>query len=57
MSVQVKITHQYGQRRIFPVNGQAKIFAEIAGQKTLSEKHIELIKELGFDIEVIPEVL
>lgn len=57
MSVQVRISNQYGNRRIFPVNAQAKIFAEIAGQKTLSDNHIKLIKELGFDVEVIPEVL
>ena len=46
--IKVKITENYGQRRIVPVDKPGKVLAKIAGTKTLTPETIELAKMLGF---------
>ncbi len=48
----VQIKQIYGTERIYPVNAQAKLFAEIACQVTLRRSDLEKIKLLGYRIEV-----
>jgi hypothetical protein len=55
--VQVSIRHVYGNRLIYPVNEQAKLFAKIAGSKTLTVAVLDTIKELGYDIQIVQEAL
>lgn len=48
----IQIKSVYGNTLIYPMNEQAKLFASIAGQKTLSKDHVEKIKQLGYSVEV-----
>lgn len=53
MKIQVEIKTVYGNSLIYPVCNQAKLFAKLAGnQKTLTRENIDLIKELGYVIDV-----
>lgn len=53
----VKITNVFGNRTIYPINEEAKIFARIAGTKTLTESTIKNMKALGYDVYVQQEQL
>ena len=55
MKIQVQIATLYGTQRIYPVCGNAKAFADIAGSKTLTTSVIAHIKRLGYAIEVIQQ--
>jgi hypothetical protein len=46
----VKLQSVYGKQVIYPVNAQAKIFASIAGTKTLSSAVITQAAQLGYSI-------
>ena len=52
MTITVKIRNVYGEERVYPVCEKAKIFARLAGTKTLTDHAIGLIKSLGYTIEV-----
>ena len=52
MKIYITIVNQYGNQRIFPACPTANKFAELIRQKTFDEKHLAIIKELGFEIEV-----
>jgi len=56
MKIQVLIKNIYGRETIYPVCDQAKIFASLAGQKTLTSREIRLIKDLGYSIEVVSQI-
>jgi len=47
----------YGKQLIYPICEDAKRFAAIAGNKTLSIEIIKLIKELGYVVKTNPETL
>jgi hypothetical protein len=51
----VTIKNVYGTEQIYPVCANAEIFAQIAGTKTLTKQTINLIKDLGFQIQVVVE--
>lgn len=40
--------------RIYPINECAKLFAGLAGRKTLMRQDLEYIRELGFEIVWVP---
>ena len=42
----------YGEDKVYPVSDRAKLFANIAGTKTLTDYTIAKIKELGYTIYV-----
>ena len=52
MSITVKITRNYGVEAIYPVCEAAKAFAAIANSKTLTRGTIELVKSLGYAVNV-----
>lgn len=52
LKITVTIKHAYGRELIVPVCPQAKLFAALAKQTTLTDREIDLIKRLGFRIEV-----
>lgn len=54
MTVVVDIRNVYGNEAIYPVCDNAKLFAELAGTKTLTRQAVETIKKLGYD--VIPQL-
>ena len=55
--ITVKIRNVYGEDKIYPVSDQAKLFANIAGTKTLTDYTIAKIKELGYTINVAQQTL
>lgn len=53
MSIQVQIKNVYGNETIYPVCDKAKTFAMMVGQKSLTRRDIDLIKKLGYTVEVV----
>lgn len=53
MQIIVDIRNNYGSEAIYPVCEQAKLFAELAGTKTLTREAVALIKALGY--RVVPQ--
>ena len=47
----VEFKNVYGVERIYPICDNAKLFASIAGTKTLSEENLRAAQKLGFRIE------
>lgn len=56
-TITVRVTQNYGCRAVYPVCNEAKIFADIAGTKTLKPQTIDLIKKLGYVISVEKETV
>ena len=52
MSITVTIKSNYGQEAIYPACEASKVFAALAGTKTLTRKDIDLIKQLGYSVAV-----
>jgi hypothetical protein len=52
MKITVEIKSVYGNETIYPICDQAKIFAELLKQVTLTARDIKVIKKLGYAIEV-----
>jgi len=50
MQLLVSKKNVYGIERVYPVCTKAKLFASIAGNKTLRPDVIELIKKLGYNL-------
>jgi len=50
MQILVAIRNVYGNQLIYPVCERAKMFAKLAGRKTLSEADCDVIRALGFEI-------
>jgi hypothetical protein len=57
MEITVRITNVYGQKTVYPVCETARIFADIAGTKTLKPTTINSIKALGYTINVQAETI
>jgi len=57
MEITVRITNVYGQKTVYPVCETARIFADIAGTKTLKPTSINSIKALGYTINVQAETI
>ena len=54
--IKVSIGNNYGREAIYPQCDRSKVFAQIAGTKTLTRETITLIKKLGYDVQVITSV-
>jgi len=50
MKIFVEIKNTYGNELVYPVCEKAQAFARIAGTKTLSQKTLEEIKNLGYEL-------
>lgn len=48
----VRLDKNYGSWVVYPVCQQALLFAAIAGTKTLKEKTLDQIMQLGYEVEV-----
>ena len=57
MQIQVLMRMVFGNEAVYPACDKAKLFAKIAGTKTLSPTVLSSIKALGYEIEVIPSKL
>lgn len=49
--VLVEVKNVYGNETIYPANNAGRIFAAIAGKKTLNTSDMIRIRELGFTVE------
>jgi len=52
MTITVRIKNVYGREIVYPVCNAAKQFAALANTKTLTDDAINIIKSLGYSIEV-----
>lgn len=52
-TIQVEIKSVYGVEKIYPVSEEAKVFAKLLGQQTLTVEDIQNIKLLGYMVEVV----
>lgn len=50
--ITVRITRNYGNEAIYPADKTGLTFTRLTGKKTLSRSDLELIKQLGFNINV-----
>lgn len=57
MAIQVQVKNVYGNELVYPICDKAKLFAEIAGDRTLTFNTLKCIKALGYRIEVIAPAL
>ena len=53
--VHVRVMDVYGKRVVYPVCDKAKLFASIAGTKTLTDSTLMYIKKLGYRLHVVPQ--
>ena len=56
-TIKVSIKNVYGNDLTYPECEQSRIFAKMAGKKTINPQNIKLIKELGYAIVVIAPTL
>lgn len=52
----VKLVQRYGQRSTIPVCDKSQMFAAIANTSTLTPRVVELIKQLGYTVEVVQDL-
>jgi len=52
MNITVEIKNNFGNEAIYPACEHSRLFAEIAGTKTLTRETIEKIKSLGYLVGV-----
>ena len=57
MELLVSIETCYGTRRVYPKCGTSRTFARIAGTTTLTDRDVQLIKQLGYTFRVVTEEL
>lgn len=57
MQLTVELKDQYGTQVVYPVCDNSKLFARLAGTRTLTPSAISLIKQLGYEIIVKPAVV
>ena len=52
MKITIRLDKNYGVWVVYPVCQQALLIASIAGTKTLKEKTLDQIMQLGYEVEV-----
>lgn len=56
-TIQVQIRDVYGRQTAYPVCDKAKLFAKLANTTTLTHDARQIIRALGYNIEVLPRQL
>lgn len=51
-SINVEIKTIYGVDKIYPACPKAEVFCKLVNQKTLTERDVELIKQLNIEVKV-----
>ena len=58
LEITVLVKDVYGQKKFYPECNKARVFASIAGTRTLTEAVLRKIMELGYKVNVVtPEVV
>lgn len=52
MKIEIQIRDVYGIRTIYPHCQTAKLFAKLAGTRTITRHALETIKALGYTVEI-----
>lgn len=52
MKITVYIKHVYGNEMVYPLSPEAKLLCALTGNKTFNHHQLQIIKELGYEIEV-----
>lgn len=52
MKIQIEIKNIYGNETVYPACDKAKLFAKLAGTKTLTHAALCNIEQLGYEIEI-----
>ena len=52
MEITIRLKSNYGQQVAYPACEQSKLFATIAETKTLTRRTLQLIKKMGYQINV-----
>lgn len=55
MKITVKHRSNYGIDTFYPACPAAELFARMAGHKTLTRNTLEIVRQLGYDIELQTE--
>ena len=55
--VLVRIRDVYGVRKYYPANEEAELFLRLGNTKTISSRWFPVIRELGFELQVVKEEL
>lgn len=50
--IEVTIKSVFGNEKIYPACQNAEIFCKLIGQKTLTDRDINFIKQLGYTVNV-----
>jgi hypothetical protein len=56
MKIHVFVKSVYGIEKIYPACEKAENFCAIAGDKTLTDKTIRYVKNIGYEIVQIPKI-
>ena len=51
-TITVRIDRSYGNRVVYPSCHTSKLLAQLAGTRTLTDRALALVKQLGYAIEV-----
>ena len=57
MKITVTIREVYGKRTVYPACDKARTFADLLNTKTLTDRALQHIRDLGFAVEVAPQSL
>jgi hypothetical protein len=56
-AIQVTVKDVYGARNIYPACEASKLLAKLAGTKTITVAALNIIKQLGYEVEVMQPTL
>jgi hypothetical protein len=51
--IEVNLKSVYGEIKAYPINEAAKLFADLAGTKTLTVQSLKKIQALGYEIKAV----
>lgn len=55
--IEIRVDKVYGVPTVYPVCERAKLLAEIAGTKTLTNKALAFAERMGFQIVQVPQAI
>ena len=55
-TIEVIVKNNFGNDLVYPKCDEAIMFAKISGHKTLTPYTIQLLKDNGYTVKVVPEV-
>lgn len=57
MEIKVRIKDVYCKRTVYPACEKSELLAKLAGSKTLTDRALSTIKQLGYTVNVQPQQL